>query len=111
VRLFDIFLCNFVKFFFLASAERAAINTPLQGGAADLVMKAMLNLHHHVRFRELGWRLLLQIHDELIVEGPEESVDEAMAILLDVMKHPFKSKLRVDLVVDAKAGSNWLDCK
>jgi DNA polymerase-1 len=46
-------------------SERAAINTPIQGGAADVVMKAMLLLHHHPRFNELGWRILLQIHDEV----------------------------------------------
>lgn len=92
-------------------AERAAINTPLQGGAADLVMKAMLLLHHNERFRELGWKLLLQIHDELICEGPEESVEEAMALLVRVMQNPFKNPLRVELVVDAKAGNNWYESK
>ena len=94
-----------------SSAERAAINTPLQGGAADLVMCAMKNLHQHERFRQLGWKLLLQIHDELIVEGPEESVDEAFEILMHVMQNPFKTKLRVDLVVDATIGNNWFECK
>ncbi len=94
-----------------SAAERAAINTPLQGGAADLVMKAMLLLHNHEEFRRLGWKLLLQIHDELIVEGPEESVDEAMAILMSVMKKPFQTPLRVELVVEARSGDNWFDCK
>jgi DNA polymerase-1 len=74
-------------------------------------MKAMLLLHSHEEFRKLGWRLLLQIHDELIVEGPEESVDEAMRILLAVMKKPFQTPLRVELVVEARAGTNWFDCK
>lgn len=46
-------------------SERAAINTPIQGGAADVVMKAMLQLHQHKRFKELGWKILLQIHDEV----------------------------------------------
>jgi DNA polymerase-1 len=46
-------------------SERAAINTPIQGGAADVVMKAMLELHHHKKFREMGWKILLQIHDEV----------------------------------------------
>jgi DNA polymerase-1 len=94
-----------------SAAERAAINTPLQGGAADLVMKAMLLLHSHAEFRRLGWKLLLQIHDELIVEGPEETVDEAMAILLAVMKKPFQTPLRVELVVEAKKGDDWFSCK
>ena len=46
-------------------SERAAINTPIQGGAADVVMKAMLMLHAHTRFKQLGWKILLQIHDEV----------------------------------------------
>jgi DNA polymerase-1 len=46
-------------------SERAAINTPVQGGAADVVMKAMLLLHKHSKFKELGWKMLLQIHDEV----------------------------------------------
>jgi DNA polymerase I len=71
-------------------AERAAINTPLQGGAADVVMMAMLRLHENERLRKLGWRLILQIHDELIIEGPQESADEAHQILVDTMAHPFQ---------------------
>lgn len=85
-----------------ATAERAAINTPLQGGAADLVMKAMLNLHSNEEFKKMGWKLLLQIHDELICEGPEENVEEAMELMTQIMRNPFQSKLRIDLVVDAR---------
>lgn len=71
----------------------------------------MLLLHHHPRFRALGWRLLLQIHDELICEGPEESVEEAMKLMVEVMEHPFSTPLRVALVVDAKDGFNWFASK
>lgn len=63
--------------------ERAAINTPIQGGAADVVMMAMIKLGHHTRLKELGWKLLLQIHDEVILEGPEESTEEALALVND----------------------------
>lgn len=94
-----------------SAAERAAINTPLQGGAADLVMKAMLLLHNNEEFRSLGWRLLLQVHDELICEGPVETRDRAMELLLSIMKKPFSKPLRVDLVVDARFGNNWYECK
>lgn len=66
-------------------SERAAINTPLQGGAADVVMKAMVLIDRDERLRKLGWRMLLQIHDELILEGPEESKDEALRILLSLL--------------------------
>jgi len=92
-------------------SERAAINTPIQGGAADVVMKAMLNLHAHKRFRELGWRILLQIHDEIIAEGPEESKQEALNIVKETMCYPFQKPLLVDLVVDANIGDNWYEAK
>jgi DNA polymerase I len=93
-------------------SERAAINTPLQGGAADVVMSAMLLIHKHERLNELGWKMLLQIHDELIFEGPEESAEEALAIVVDTMSSPFASrKLLVGLVVDASIGNTWLEAK
>jgi DNA polymerase-1 len=92
-------------------SERAAINTPIQGGAADVVMKAMLLLHEHQRFRQLDWRILLQIHDEIICEGPEESAQEALEIVKHTMANPFKNPLRVELVVDAKIGDTWYEAK
>ena len=55
---------------------RAAINTPIQGSAADVVMMAMLKLWESEKLKSLGWKLILQIHDEVIMEGPVESKDE-----------------------------------
>jgi DNA polymerase-1 len=49
---------------------RRSINTPIQGGAADIVIAAMIKIHQNQRLRELGWKLIMQIHDELILEGP-----------------------------------------
>eukprot|EP00457_Paulinella_chromatophora_P002195 gb/GEZN01002199.1/.p1 GENE.gb/GEZN01002199.1/~~gb/GEZN01002199.1/.p1 ORF type:complete len:806 (+),score=177.31 gb/GEZN01002199.1/:46-2418(+) len=95
----------------VAHSERAAINTPIQGGAADVVMKAMLKLHQNERFRELGWQLVLQIHDEIIAEGPTEHVQEAMIILKQCMEKPFEQDLLVDLVVDVKHAQNWYEGK
>ncbi|KAL8144225.1 hypothetical protein V2J09_017257 [Rumex salicifolius] len=89
--------------------ERAAINTPVQGSAADVAMCAMLEIVKNVRLKELGWKLLLQVHDEVILEGPTESSEEAKAIVVDCMSKPFNGKntLNVDLVVDAKCAQNW----
>lgn len=84
---------------FRFSSERAAINTPIQGGAADIVMKAMIDLHQHARFKELGWRIILQIHDEIISEGPIETQQEAFEIVKKCMTRPFKDPLLVDLTV------------
>ncbi|RLN97177.1 hypothetical protein BBJ28_00007129 [Nothophytophthora sp. Chile5] len=94
-----------------AHAERAAINTPIQGAAADVVMQAMLLVHQHPRLRELGWEMVCQIHDEIIVEGPEDSVDEAMKLVVHLMEHPFKDPLSVALEVDAKVDDSWFKAK
>jgi len=84
----------------------------LQGGAADVVMFAMLKIHHDPRFRELGWRTVMQIHDELLFEGPKETVKEAYELVVSSMRNPVANKsLLVDLVVDAKIGKNWWECK
>ncbi|XP_031096922.1 DNA polymerase I A, chloroplastic/mitochondrial-like, partial [Ipomoea triloba] len=93
--------------------ERAAINTPVQGSAADVAMCAMLEISKNPRLKELGWKLLLQVHDEVILEGPTESAEEAKAIVVHCMSNPFDGKnfLRVGLSVDAKCAQNWYSAK
>jgi DNA polymerase I len=61
----------------LGHAERASINTPIQGGAADIAMMAMIKINKNEKLQRLGWILLMQIHDEVILEGPEETAEEA----------------------------------
>ena len=92
-------------------AERAAINTPIQGSAADVMMMAMLKLHRDERLAEMGWKVILQIHDEVILEGPEESYQEAMDIVVNTMERPFEMPLRVKLEVDAKSDKSWFLAK
>ena len=92
-------------------AERAAINTPIQGSAADVMMMAMLKLHRNERLKEMGWEVILQIHDEVICEGPKESSDEAMDIVVSTMERPFEMPLRVKLEVDAKCDVSWFLAK
>ncbi|XP_010466250.1 PREDICTED: DNA polymerase I B, chloroplastic/mitochondrial isoform X3 [Camelina sativa] len=89
--------------------ERAAINTPVQGSAADVAMCAMLEISTNQCLKELGWKLLLQIHDEVILEGPSESAENAKDIVVKCMSEPFNGKniLSVDLSVDAKCAQNW----
>lgn len=91
--------------------ERASINTPIQGSAADIVMCAMIKIHHDVRLRDLGFRMLLQVHDEVILEGPAEKADEALQIVVELMKKPFDKELKLELTVDAKCVSSWADAK
>ncbi|KAA8523705.1 hypothetical protein F0562_010128 [Nyssa sinensis] len=93
--------------------ERAAINTPVQGSAADVAMCAMLEISKNARLKEFGWRLLLQVHDEVILEGPTESAELARAIVVECMSKPFAGKnvLNVDLAVDAKCAQDWYSAK
>ncbi|KAK5576407.1 hypothetical protein RB653_007550 [Dictyostelium firmibasis] len=92
-------------------AERASINTPLQGGAADIVMKAMLIIEDNKRLKELGFKLIMQIHDELILEGPEQHADEARSIMMNLMSNPLTTPLLIDLVVDCRYAKTWYDAK
>lgn len=92
-------------------AQRAAINAPLQGSAADLVMGAMLKLHRDRVLRALGWHIVLQVHDEIILEGPRESAHVALPIVVQKMKNPLDIELLVDLTVDAKCAKSWYDAK
>ena len=97
------------------SVLRQAINTPVQGGAADVVMLAMIKLAEDARLRALGWDLLLQVHDEVMLEGPEESAADALEIVKECMENPFDGfglkPLRVQLEVDAKSAKTWFQAK
>lgn len=90
---------------------RAAINTPIQGGAVDIVTAAMLRLHYDIELKQLGWKLLMQIHDEVIMEGPDESASVALERVKELMTHPLDDPLRLNLEVDAKVAKNWYDAK
>lgn len=96
-------------------ALRAAINTPIQGSAADVVMMAMVKIWRSSKLKELGWKLLLQIHDEVILEGPKETVTEALAEVRSCMENPFDhfglKPMRVHLDVDAKSADSWYKAK
>jgi len=94
-------------------ALRAAINTPIQGGAADIAMLAMLELNMSPVLRDLGWKLLMQVHDEVILEGPVENADAALVEVRRAMGNPFNGKnlLRVELDVSARFAKSWYDAK
>ncbi len=88
-------------------AERQAMNTPVQGSAADLIKQAMVELHAALAQRRLGARLVLQIHDELLLEVPEHEASVVQALVRDVMQGALS--LSVPLVVDARLGRNWAE--
>lgn len=90
-----------------AFAERAAINAPIQGGAADIIKRAMIRLPGALQAANLKTRMLLQVHDELIFEVPESELDQAKAVVTSVMEGA--ASLRVPLVVDAGVGDTWAE--
>eukprot|EP00977_Amphora_coffeiformis_P011483 scaffold2767_cov177-Amphora_coffeaeformis.AAC.57 len=96
-------------------AERASINTPIQGGAADIAMMAMNKINQSQKLKDLGWILLLQIHDEVILEGPEETAEEAFEEVLQCMEQPWCEGLNptmVPLLVDGSCThKTWYDAK
>jgi DNA polymerase-1 len=88
-----------------AEAERIAVNTPIQGTAADLIKKAMINIHKRLGRGVHKTRMLLQVHDELLFEVPEEEVEIVSSIIRDEMEDVHK--LDVPLKVDINYGLNW----
>jgi DNA polymerase-1 len=89
--------------------ERTAQNTPLQGSAADLIKIAMRNIHQQLADEGLATRLILQVHDELVLEAPEAEVDRVSVLVRDAMESA--ADLRVPLLADVGVGLNWLDAK
>ena len=87
--------------------ERVALNMPIQGTAADIIKAAMVRVDARMRAEHLQARLLLQVHDELIVECPKEEAETVRGILVEEMEHVVD--YRVPLLVDAKIGTSWAE--
>jgi DNA polymerase I len=87
--------------------ERVAINMPIQGSAADIMKKAMIDLYRELARHKLKARMILQVHDELVLEVPEDELAEAAALTVQVMEnvYPLKAPLRAN----AQVGTNWRD--
>lgn len=90
-------------------AERTAMNTPIQGSAADIIKKAMIDMNARLEQEGLKTRLLLQVHDELIFEAPKEEIDILKDIVPEVMEHAIE--LNVPLKVEYSYGATWFDAK
>ncbi len=91
------------------AAERMAINMPVQGTSADIIKVAMINLYREMEKLKLQSRMLLQVHDELVFEVPDEEMDTIRKLVPEVMDSAVK--LTVPLKVDTKAGRNWGEMK
>lgn len=94
--------------FIRQAAERLAINTPLQGTAADLIKMAMIQIHNHLKASSLQGYMILQVHDELIFEVPDPEIE----LLSEIVKKKMENvmQLKIPLVVDISVGKNWGEC-
>lgn len=94
-----------------AFAERQAINAPIQGSAADIIKRAMARLPDALTAHKLDARMLLQVHDELIFEVPEDQIEETKSVIVEVMQsaHLPSLELSVPIIAEAGIGTSWAD--
>ncbi len=90
-------------------AERTAVNSPIQGTAADIIKIAMIRIHKRLREQSLAAKILLQVHDELVIEVPETEVETARILVREEMEGA--AELLVPLKVDLNVADNWMDMK
>jgi DNA polymerase-1 len=89
--------------------ERTAVNTVIQGSAADIIKLAMIHVRNRLRQEEHPARMLLQIHDELVFETPADSIDSLASIVNEEMSQAIE--ISVPLKVDMEVGENWAECE
>ena len=92
-----------------SSGERMALNTPIQGTAADILKKAMVEIYREFNKRNLKSKMLIQVHDELVFNVLNDEIDEVSEIVRDIMENTFK--IDVPLKVDIEIGNNWYEAK
>lgn len=92
-----------------AFGQRVAMNTPIQGTAADIIKIAMVRVYRRLKKENLDAKLILQVHDELIVEAPEQEAQQVQALLKEEMEAA--AQMKVKLTVDVHSGKTWLDAK
>ena len=89
--------------------ERVAMNAPIQGTAADIIKIAMIRVSDEMKMQNMKSRMILHVHDELLIEAAEEEVDEVKKILKEEMEHA--ASLSVPLLADMHTGKNWYEAK
>ena len=88
---------------------RVAMNTPIQGTAADIMKIAMIKVYNEIKNKKLKSKIVLQVHDEMMIEVPKEEIEEVKQILKKSMETA--TKLKVPLIADISVANNWYDCK
>ena len=92
-----------------AFGERVSRNAPIQGTAADIIKIAMVNVFERLKKEKLDARLILQVHDELIIEADKSCAEKAAEILKEEMQNA--AKMKVELTADVNVGENWYEAK
>ena len=100
---------NSTNFMARSQGERMALNTPIQGTAADIFKIAMINIHSELKKQNLKAKLIIQVHDELLIDCPLEEEEKVKEIVKDKMENVYK--LNVPLKVDIGTGNNWYEAK
>jgi DNA polymerase I len=88
-------------------AERNAINAPIQGSAADMIKLAMIRVHNELKKQKLESKMILQVHDELLLDVPKHEIEQVKALVIDEMTQAMP--LKVPIIVEAGTGNNWLE--
>ena len=89
--------------------ERIALNTPIQGTSADIIKKAMIEIHRYLEENHLRCKMILQVHDELLFDCPKDEVEVVEKAIKDIMEHT--CELKVPLKVEMESGENWYQAK
>lgn len=100
---------NSTNFMARSQGERMALNTPIQGTAADIFKIAMINIHNELKKQNLKAKLIIQVHDELLIDCPNDEIEKVTKIVKDNMENVYK--LKVPLKVDIGMGYNWYEAK
>lgn len=100
---------NNTNYIIRSSGERMALNTPVQGTAADILKKAMIEIYDELNKRNLKAKMIIQVHDELVFDCPISEQEEVVEIVKDIMENSYK--LNVPLKVDINIGKNWYEAK
>ena len=89
--------------------QRAAMNTPIQGTAADIMKIAMINVLKELKTKNMKSKIVLQVHDEMMIEAPLEEVEEIKELIKKCMENA--CKLNVPLIAEVSEATNWYECK
>ena len=107
VRVIDELKSN--NFMVRSQGERMALNTPIQGTSADIIKIAMINVNNELKRRKLNAKMIIQVHDEILIDCPKNELETVKEILKDKMENAYK--LSVPLKVDINYGNNWYEAK